>query len=40
MCEMMIIEPDPIYFDADHPFLYYIVNKDAAPLFAGKIQTF
>ncbi|XP_017959616.1 alaserpin-like isoform X3 [Drosophila navojoa] len=40
MCEMMIIEPDPIYFDAVHPFLYYIVNKDAAPLFAGKIQAF
>nr|NP_995761.1 serpin 42Da, isoform D [Drosophila melanogaster]AAS64784.1 serpin 42Da, isoform D [Drosophila melanogaster]CAD21895.1 serpin 4 [Drosophila melanogaster] len=31
-------KPDPIRFNVDHPFTFYILNKDSTALFAGSIK--
>ncbi|XP_068147292.1 serine protease inhibitor 42Dd-like [Drosophila tropicalis] len=33
----LLISPDPVHFHADHPFAYYLLNKDNYVLFAGKL---
>ncbi|KRF97547.1 uncharacterized protein Dwil_GK20758, isoform B [Drosophila willistoni] len=33
----LAISPQPVHFHADHPFVYYILNKDDYVLFAGKL---
>ncbi|KRF78537.1 alaserpin isoform X4 [Drosophila virilis] len=39
MCfaSMPMFQPEPIRFHAEHPFIYYIVNRQGAVLFAGKL---
>ncbi|XP_017031069.1 serine protease inhibitor 42Dd isoform X2 [Drosophila kikkawai] len=38
LCSMPMAQPDPRHFYVDHPFNYYILNKDSTVLFAGHIQ--
>lgn len=38
LCSMPMPQPDPIRFFVDHPFSFYILNKDSTALFAGSIQ--
>uniref|UniRef100_A0A6P4EQ36 Antichymotrypsin-2-like isoform X3 n=1 Tax=Drosophila rhopaloa TaxID=1041015 RepID=A0A6P4EQ36_DRORH len=37
-CSLPMPEPDPKRFYVDHPFNFYILNKDSTVLFAGSIQ--
>ncbi|XP_016958552.1 antichymotrypsin-2 isoform X4 [Drosophila biarmipes] len=37
-CSMPMAQPEPKRFYVDHPFNFYIMNKNAAALFAGSIQ--
>ncbi|XP_017050323.1 serine protease inhibitor 42Dd isoform X3 [Drosophila ficusphila] len=37
-CSMPMPEPDPKRFFVDHPFNFYILNKDSTVLFAGGIR--
>ncbi|XP_023171517.2 alaserpin-like isoform X2 [Drosophila hydei] len=41
MCfaSMPMFQPEPTRFHADHPFIYYIVNRRGAMLFAGKLAS-
>nr|NP_995759.1 serpin 42Da, isoform F [Drosophila melanogaster]NP_995760.1 serpin 42Da, isoform E [Drosophila melanogaster]AAS64786.1 serpin 42Da, isoform E [Drosophila melanogaster]AAS64787.1 serpin 42Da, isoform F [Drosophila melanogaster]CAD21893.1 serpin 4 [Drosophila melanogaster]CAD21894.1 serpin 4 [Drosophila melanogaster] len=42
MCyaSMLTFEPQPVQFHVQHPFNYYIINKDSTILFAGRINKF
>lgn len=31
-------EPEPIHFNANHPFLYFIMGDQSLPLFAGRME--
>ncbi|KRF97545.1 uncharacterized protein Dwil_GK20760, isoform C [Drosophila willistoni] len=37
-CSMPMFQPEPKHFFADHPFTYYILNKNNSILFAGKLK--
>ncbi|KRJ98195.1 uncharacterized protein Dyak_GE24388, isoform F [Drosophila yakuba] len=37
---MLTYEPPPVRFHVEHPFTYYIINKDSTNLFAGRINKF
>ncbi|XP_039502577.1 alaserpin isoform X2 [Drosophila santomea] len=37
---MLTYEPQPVRFHVEHPFNYYIINKDSTNLFAGRINKF